>query len=165
MSNFLPKVSIGMPIFNGASTLKAAIDALLAQSFRDFELIISDNASTDATEALCRRYAAGDARIRYVRQSDNIGAANNFAFVLEQARGAWFMWAACDDVRSPDFIEVNLAFLEAHPEFVASTSPNGFEGSGGENSSPVPCWSSRQENGSSASSSIAGCHTACSIRL
>jgi glycosyltransferase involved in cell wall biosynthesis len=128
MTDVLPKVSIGMPVYNGATTVEVAIDALLAQSFRDFELIISDNASSDATEALCRQYAASDARVRYVRQSVNIGSARNFAFVLEQARAGWFMWAACDDVRSPDFLDVNLSFLEAHPDFVASTSPNGFVG-------------------------------------
>ena len=127
-SGGVPSVSIGMPVFNGERTLLAALDSLLAQSFTDFELIISDNASTDQTESICREYAARDNRIRYVRQGTNIGAAANFKFVLAEARGEYFMWAACDDMRSPNFVEVNARFLSANPCYVASTSPNGFEG-------------------------------------
>lgn len=126
----MPAVSIGMPVYNGEKYLKTAVNALLSQSFTDFELIISDNASSDQTEAICRQYAARDSRIKYVRQRENRGASANFEFVLEEARGEYFMWAACDDTRSPDFIEVNFKFLCENPEYVASTSPNGFEGRG-----------------------------------
>jgi glycosyltransferase involved in cell wall biosynthesis len=73
-----PRVSIGMPVYNGEPYLTRALDALLAQSFTDFELIISDNASTDATETICREYAARDRRIRYYRCNENHGAAWNF---------------------------------------------------------------------------------------
>lgn len=125
----VPKVSIGMPVFNGAQFIQNALDSLLSQTFTDFELIISDNASTDETENICRKYAEQDSRIRYVRQPRNMGATFNFKFVLDEARGEYFLWAACDDVRSPDFIEVNLGFLSEHPEFVASTCPNGFDDS------------------------------------
>jgi len=124
----IPKVSIGMPVFNGDQFIRSALDSLLKQTFTDLELIISDNASTDGTERICREYAALDQRIRYVRQSANIGATANFKYVLDSARGDYFMWAACDDTRSPDFIELNLNFLSEHPAYVASTSPNGFEG-------------------------------------
>lgn len=124
----MPTVSIGMPVYNGERHLKNAIDALLSQSFVDFELIISDNASSDKTEAICRQYAASDSRIRYIRQRENQGAFANFKFVLDEARSEYFMWAACDDTRSPDFLEVNLKFLSENPEYVASTSPNGYEG-------------------------------------
>lgn len=106
----VPQVSIGMPVYNGVPFIREALDSLLAQTFTDFELIISDNASTDGTEAICREYAAKDARIRYVRQSENRGAAANFQFVLDEAVGEYFMWAAADDVWLPKFIEtcVNL---------------------------------------------------------
>jgi glycosyltransferase involved in cell wall biosynthesis len=117
-----------MPVYNGEKYLRNALDSLLSQTFVDFELIISDNASTDSTEAICREYAVRDQRISYVRQPTNIGAASNFKFVLDEARGEYFMWAACDDTRSPDFVERNYKFLSENPEYVASTSPNGFEG-------------------------------------
>lgn len=123
----IPTVSIGMPVFNGERTIRAALDSLLAQSFADFELIISDNASTDATPRICREYAERDRRIRLVQQSADIGAISNFKAVLDEAQGEYFMWAACDDTRSPDFIEVNLRFLSEHDDYVASASPNGFE--------------------------------------
>ena len=78
-----PKVSIGLPVYNGGEFIRAAIESILAQTFPDFELNISDNASTDETEAICRDYAAQDQRIRYVRQSTNLGAGANFKFVFE----------------------------------------------------------------------------------
>jgi len=127
-NNHIPTVSIGMPVYNGEPYIRAALESLLAQTFTDFELIISDNASTDATESICREYAARDSRIDYVRHEKNQGASANFQFVLDQARGEFFIWAACDDVRSPDFISVNLDFLRKNPDFVASTSPVRFDG-------------------------------------
>jgi glycosyltransferase involved in cell wall biosynthesis len=128
--DYLFKVSIGMPVYNGEKFIREAFDSLLTQTFTDFELIISDNASTDATEAICREYAACDPRIRYVRQSQNRGPAANFKFVLDEAVGEYFMWAACDDTRSPDFLEVNFKFLSENPEYAASTSPNRWDGQG-----------------------------------
>ena len=128
MRKLTPIVSIGVPVYNGEKTLKGTLDSLLGQSFTDFELIISDNGSLDRTGAICLEYARNDQRIRYVRQPANIGAALNFKFVFDQARAPYFMWAACDDVRSADFLEENTRFLEAHPDYVASTSPNCFEG-------------------------------------
>jgi len=104
MSSSRPAVSIGMPVFNGEKYIRDALDSLLAQTFKNFELIISDNASTDRTEQICREYTARDARIRYVRQPENIGACGNFHFVLNEAVGEYFMWAACDDYWKPDFI-------------------------------------------------------------
>jgi len=100
-----PKVSIGMPVYNGGSFIREALDSLLAQTFTDFELIISDNASTDATESICRNYAEQDFRIRYIRQRENIGALPNFQFVLNEASGEYFMWAACDDKWDRDWVE------------------------------------------------------------
>ena len=92
-----PKVSIGMPVYNGGKYIREALDSLLAQTFTDFELIISDNASIDETPTICRRYAARDPRIRYVRQRENCGYMANFHFVLDEAGGGYFMWAAADD--------------------------------------------------------------------
>ena len=92
-----PKVSIGMPVYNGEKFICKALDSLLSQTFSDFELIISDNASTDTTEDICREYAAGDSRIRYVRQKKNQGPLANFQYVLDEAIGEYFMWAAADD--------------------------------------------------------------------
>lgn len=128
LETHIPKVSIGLPVYNGEDTLRCALNSLLDQSFADFELVISDNASTDATESICREYAERDRRIRYVRQSKNLGAAANFKFVLDEALGDYFVWAASDDIHSIDFVEVNFKFLSVNPEYVASTSPNGFEG-------------------------------------
>jgi glycosyltransferase involved in cell wall biosynthesis len=97
-----------MPVYNGEIFIREALDSLLAQTFSNFELIISDNASTDETEAICREFSRRDSRIRYVRQSENQGAVNNFLFVLDKAVGEYFMWAAADDIWDRRWIEVLL---------------------------------------------------------
>lgn len=119
-----------MPVFNGEKTIEAALDSILGQSHPDFELIISDNASTDRTEEICRQYAKEDCRIHYIRQPQNIGAAKNFLYVLEQSQAQYFMWATSDDVKSVDFLANNYLFLIKNPDYVASTSPVRFEDSG-----------------------------------
>jgi glycosyltransferase involved in cell wall biosynthesis len=108
-----PRLSIGLPVYNGEAFLREALDDLLAQTFRDFELVISDNASTDATEAICREYAERDPRIRYVRSEENRGAAWNFNRSFELARGRYFKWAACDDRCEPTFLERCIEALES----------------------------------------------------
>jgi len=123
-----PRVSIGMPVFNGELSIENALDSLLGQTFLDFELIISDNFSSDGTQEICEKYAKNDKRINYFRQVENIGATANFKYVLEQASGEYFMWAAADDIRSPDFVEFNYSFLSDNNGYVASTSPNKLEG-------------------------------------
>lgn len=112
-----------MPVYNGERTIRAAVESILRQTWTDWELVISDNASTDGTAAICRSYADRDPRIRYIRQPANLGAVANFRKVLDESRGEFFMWAAADDRRSDDFIEANAAFLIEHPEYVASCSP------------------------------------------
>jgi glycosyltransferase involved in cell wall biosynthesis len=92
-----PKISIGFPVYNGEKYMRGALDSLLAQTFGAFELIISDNASTDSTQAICQEYAARDSRIRYLHQTENLGAAGNFRFVLAEAACEFFMWAGADD--------------------------------------------------------------------
>ena len=97
-------MSVGLSTYDRSGIVRQALDSLLAQTYRNFELIVSDNASTDETEKICREYAARDSRIRYIRQKENIGAINNFNFVLKEARGEYFMWATDDDLWEPDFI-------------------------------------------------------------
>lgn len=117
-----PTVSIGMPVYNAERYLRRAIDALLAQDFGDFELILSDNGSTDGTEALCRDYAARDARIQFVRHPENQGSIWNFTHVLEAARGEFFLWAAHDDAYAPAFLSKCLDRLRNAPSAVGCCS-------------------------------------------
>lgn len=113
-----PRVSIGMPVYNGEEYLEEALDSLLAQTYEDFELVISDNASTDRTEEICRAYAERDNRIRYIRNEENLGGAPNFNRVVHLARGEYFHWAAHDDVVEPEFLEACLKVLEREPNVV-----------------------------------------------
>jgi len=117
-----PKVSVGMPVFNGEPTLRRAIESILAQSYINLELVISDNSSIDSTDKICKEYALIDKRIIYIRQPKNIGAEANFKNTLSRARGLYFMWAACDDSWHPSFIERNIANLEANPNAISSIS-------------------------------------------
>jgi glycosyltransferase involved in cell wall biosynthesis len=117
MTDAAPRVSIGMPVYNGERYLKATLDAILAQDYPDLELVISDNGSTDATEAICRDYAA-DPRVRYVRHERNSGAAWNYNQVFALSRGTYFKWAAADDLILPGMIAQCAAVLDAHPEVV-----------------------------------------------
>jgi len=99
--NAAPRLSIGLAVYNGENYLAESLDALLGQSYDDFELIISDNASTDGTADICRRYEKQDSRIRYIRQPLNIGLAPNHNFVFRQSRGELFKWASHDDLYAP----------------------------------------------------------------
>jgi glycosyltransferase involved in cell wall biosynthesis len=114
----VPTVSVGLPVYNGADYLPEAIEAVLSQSFCDFELLIQDNASSDATAAICEAYAARDPRVSYVRNPQNVGAAANYNLVFERARGRYFKWAAHDDVCTPDFLERCVEVLERDPGVV-----------------------------------------------
>jgi glycosyltransferase involved in cell wall biosynthesis len=116
--NVVPRLSVGLPVYNGQNYLAEALGSLLAQTYQDFELIISDNASTDDTEAICRRYAAADARIRYIRQPRNIGAAPNHDVLVREARGEFFKWASHDDLYGPELLARCVEYLDAHPEVV-----------------------------------------------
>ena len=107
-----PKITIGLPVYNGEPFLPQAIDAILAQTYRDFELIISDNASTDATEKICRKYATQDDRISYYRNQQNIGAMGNFNRVFQLASGEYFKWVAHDDLHAPDYLARCVEILD-----------------------------------------------------
>ncbi len=111
-----------MPVYNGANYVATAIESILAQSFADFELVICDNASTDATGAICAGYATGDPRIRYVRNEHNVGAGPNFDRCFHLARGTYYHWAAHDDLLAPDFLARAVAALERQPEAVLCTA-------------------------------------------
>ncbi|OTE95251.1 hypothetical protein BCS42_09215 [Crenothrix sp. D3] len=106
--NIFPKISIGMPVYNGDRFIREALDSLLNQTFIDFELIISDNASTDDTGIICFEYAKKDSRIKYIRQDKNLGASANFMFVLNKAVGEYFIWIAHDDYWSNNWLDVLL---------------------------------------------------------
>jgi len=118
MSIQSPKVSIGLPVYNGENFVREAIDSILAQTFHDFELIISDNASTDSTEAICRAYANQDKRVRYYRNKENIGASKNFSRVFKFASGEYFKWAAHDDVYLPEYLSKCVKVLDQNPSIV-----------------------------------------------
>jgi glycosyltransferase involved in cell wall biosynthesis len=111
-------VSIGMPVFNGETHLRAGIESLLGQSYSDIELIISDNASTDATEEICRDYARRDTRVRYYRNDVNVGASANYNAVFRHARGTYFKWASSNDICGREFIEKCVDVLERRPDVV-----------------------------------------------
>jgi glycosyltransferase involved in cell wall biosynthesis len=118
MADASPKVSIGLAVYNGEEYLREAIDSILVQTFTDFELIISDNASTDRTEKICRDYAASDSRIRYYRNTTNIGGANNENQTFKLSRGQYFRLAAHDDVMAKDLIEKSVEILDRNPSVV-----------------------------------------------
>jgi glycosyltransferase involved in cell wall biosynthesis len=117
-----PTVSIGLPVYNGERFLRRSLDALLGQSFRDFELVISDNASTDATPQIISEYAARDSRIRHMRADANAGVEANFRRVLNESTAPYFMWAGCDDWWAPTFVERVFAALERDPNAVVAMS-------------------------------------------
>lgn len=110
-----PKVSIGIPVFNGENFLESALRSVLAQTFEDFELIISDNASTDRTADICEQYASQDGRVLYLRQPANLGAQPNYNLLVGQARGRYFKWAAHDDILAPTLLERCVDVLDTHP--------------------------------------------------
>jgi glycosyltransferase involved in cell wall biosynthesis len=113
-----PVVTIGMPLYNGEKYLESALRSILAQTYTNFELLISDNASTDSSAAIARRYAEADPRIRYSRNPKNLGAAPNYNRLIHLARGRYFRHAAHDDILAPTNIERCVAVLDAEPDVV-----------------------------------------------
>jgi glycosyltransferase involved in cell wall biosynthesis len=116
MKNSSPRVSIGLPTYNRPELLAAVLECFRRQTFADFELIVSDNASSNPeVQQLCERYVQQDSRFRYIRQPVNQGAERNFWFVYDQARAPLFMWASDDDLWPIDFLEKGVAALDANP--------------------------------------------------
>lgn len=122
-----PTVSIGMPVYNDQKALRLALDCIDKQTFKDYELIISDNCSTDDTELICRQFAEKNPRVTYIRQDTNIGATKNFQFVLDQAKGTYFMWAASDDIRSEDFLQYYIDNIGQANAFFSSYAIYNYE--------------------------------------
>jgi polysaccharide pyruvyl transferase WcaK-like protein/glycosyltransferase involved in cell wall biosynthesis len=118
----VPRLSIGLPVYNGEEYVAESLDALLGQTYGDFELIISDNASTDGTADICRRYEKKDSRIRYIRQPRNIGANPNHNFVFQQSHGELFKWASADDVYAPTLLQCCIDALDEHRDVVLAHS-------------------------------------------
>ena len=127
-----PKITLGLLVYNGERYLGQTIDSLLSQTYGDFELVVSDNASSDGTEDICRSYAALDRRISYIRQRENIGAMGNFNYLASRATTDYFKWCAADDLIAPNFLATCIEFLESQPDFVlcqSSTRTIGFDDS------------------------------------
>jgi len=114
----MTRLTVALPVYNGEAFLAASIEAVLGQTYTDYELIISNNASTDGTDEICRHYARLDNRIRYVVQPRNLGAAGNHNATVAMARTELFKWASADDLYGRELLEVCIGLLDAHPEAV-----------------------------------------------
>lgn len=121
-----PLVSIGLPIYNGERWIRAALDCLLGQTYQHLEVVVCDNASTDATPDICADYAVRDRRVKYFRNERNVGTRGprgNFCRVLSHASGEYFMWASADDWRSPTVVEECLQAFRGNPAAVLVHGP------------------------------------------
>lgn len=132
----LPCVSVGIPVYNGERYLEMAIRSVLTQTWADLELVISDNASTDRTETICRRFAAQDPRVRYYRNGSNIGATGNFGRAFELSRGTYFRWLCSDDYMGQTSIERCVAALEVNTDAVVACTRTLFVDGTGEKTWP-----------------------------
>lgn len=122
----MPVITVGMPIYNGERFAEASIRSVLDQTFDDFELLISDNASTDRSEEICQDYAARDPRIRYWRNPTNIGAAANYNRLFAEARSPYFRWSNADDLLAPSLHESCLRALQGEPAAVLAAGRTAF---------------------------------------
>ena len=121
MSNFennAPELSVGLPVYNGEQHILQAAESILQQTFSNFELIISDNASTDGTKSICEELAARDRRVRYIRQPRNLGAVPNWDFVARSAHGRFFKWASANDYCDPKMLEKCVEVLKEEESVV-----------------------------------------------
>ena len=118
----MSQISIGLPVYNGQDLIREAIDSMLAQTYSDFELVISDNASTDESETICREYAAQDNRVKYCRSEENVGAAANFRKVLHLSSSKYFKWIGVDDHCAPSYLEQTKQILDSRDDVVVCCS-------------------------------------------
>jgi glycosyltransferase involved in cell wall biosynthesis len=118
--NHKPRVSIGMPVYNCERYVADAIASHLRQTYTDFELVITDNASTDRSEEICRAYAARDPRIKYHRNPENVGAGGNFGRCFELSTGEYFRWTPSDDVVGPELLELCVEVLDRDPSVLVA---------------------------------------------
>ena len=122
----MPNLSIGIPVFNGQEFLPELLDSLLAQTFRDFEILICDNASSDRTPQICCEYQRRDSRIRYIRNERNLGAIANFNRVFQLATAPLFKWAAHDDLHHEAYLDTCVRLLEGNPDVILAHTSTGF---------------------------------------
>ena len=116
-------LTIGVPVYNGGVMFADMLESMLSQTYRDFRVLVLDNASTDDTREIAEGFAARDSRVTYRRNEQNIGAAPNFNRVFELAEpGPLFKWAAHDDIYAPTYLERCVAALEEHPASVLAYS-------------------------------------------
>ena len=113
-----PRLTIGLPVYNGEAYLEETLESLLAQDFEDFELVVSDNASTDATTGIVASFATRDPRVRLVRNPRNLGAAQNYNLLVRDSRTELFKWAGYDDLHEPGHLSACVAALDANPAAV-----------------------------------------------
>lgn len=123
-NGFEPRIVIGMPVYNGERHLQETVESILAQTFKDFILLISDNASTDRTGEICQKFAEEDNRIKYYRQPKNIGMAGNFNFVFQPGNAPFFKWAAHDDLIEPEYLEQCIKTLQEDASLAIAHSPS-----------------------------------------
>jgi len=116
------KITVGIPVFNGEKSIRKSIDSVLDQTFLDFELIISDNGSTDSTSLICKEYEKNDKRIRYIRHEKNMGGWYNFKLLLDESKTEYFVWLAADDYWDSTFLGKNFNVLEKNLNIVCSVS-------------------------------------------
>ena len=132
MTASAPLVSIGLPVYNGGAFLAQTVDSILSQTFSDFELIISDNASTDGSREIGEAYARKDSRVQVVKSEVNCGASWNYKRVFELARGQYFRWNSADDLVAPDFLACCVEALDQNPGAILCYPKTTLIGSSGE---------------------------------
>lgn len=125
-------VSIGLPVRNAGTRAADVARSVLAQDHADLELLITDNASTDDTEEVCRQLARDDSRVSYHRQERNIGLLNNFVYAIGAAKGTYFRWIGDDDRLEPGFVGRCLEVFEAAPRLLLVTTAISYTGPDGE---------------------------------
>ncbi|WP_095681213.1 glycosyltransferase family A protein [Candidatus Nanopelagicus limnes] len=132
-----PIVFIGMPVYNSENTIRQTLESIVCQDYDEWKLLISDNFSTDLTREICQEFVELDDRITLHQQSENIGAWNNFIFVLEKSEGPYFKFQAADDVLSRDYLKSNVLELEVDSSILGSSSPDCWDWEYEEQKSPV----------------------------
>jgi glycosyltransferase involved in cell wall biosynthesis len=123
-----PVVTVGIPIFNGEEFLKRRLDGILNQTYQNFEILISDNASTDLTSNICKEYQKLNNKIKYYLQEKNLGYAKNFNYLIKNSRSKYFVLASVDDLWEPTFLEENIKILELNKKVIGSISDVEFFG-------------------------------------
>ena len=125
----MPKITVGLPIYNEQKHISEAIESLKGQTYADFDVFISDNCSTDATSAICREKIGNDRRFRFSSHSRNLGAASNFEHAFRVSDREYFAWLGGHDFISHDFLKT-LSFIldESNQTSMAFCDTCGIDG-------------------------------------